>query len=100
MPVFVRVPNISGVQPTVGVDGPRGRLGIIQIALHDLRPAGADFTLLIHAEFCTGPGVEHLHFGIWRGGAYRSQSHSFWIGRVAVRYRTGLGHAVTLTNAT
>src|SRR5207253_9528694 len=100
MSVFVGIANVAGVQPAVRVDGPPSSLGIIQIALHDLRSAHAHLAFLIGTELGAAAGINELALRIRRRWADRSQFHPGRISRAAMGDRTGFSHAVSLANAT
>src|SRR6185369_11753647 len=48
--VVVDDADVAGMQPPVRVDGARRSLGVVEIALHDLRPADPDLAGLVRAE--------------------------------------------------
>ena len=43
--VVVEVADVAGVEPALGVDGGAGGLGLVPVALHDVRAAGAHLAL-------------------------------------------------------
>src|ERR1043166_6063004 len=99
MSIGIGKSNVARVQPIVGIDGAGGRLGIIQIALHDLRTTHANLTFLVWTKLRARRRIDELHLSIRGGGADGPKSHAGRIGRTAVGDRTGFSHAIALTNA-
>ena len=54
--VLVRVADVAGVQPAVGVDHRGGGVRPVEVALHHLRPANPELAMLAGPEI--GPGRE------------------------------------------
>ena len=66
--VLVGEADVAGVQPALGVDRLRGRLGLVEVALHDLRPAQADLAALARGEGGSGRDVDDLVLRAGQGG--------------------------------
>ena len=56
----VDVPDVTGVQPAVGVDGLGGGLGVVEVADHHLVAARHDLTLLAGGHL-VAVGIDDLH---------------------------------------
>ena len=80
--VFVDVPNIAGMKPTVPYYL-RGRLRVVPVALHDEFAAHEDFTV-----------ARDTDFDVFHGRA--DGAHLVRVGRVAADDRRGFGHPVSL----
>ena len=65
--VLVGVPDVPGVQPAILVEHGRGGVGPIQVALHHLRSADADLSLLPRSELRPGHDVDHFGLGVRHG---------------------------------
>jgi hypothetical protein len=55
--VVVDPAEVAGVQPAAGVERLGGRRGVVQVALHDLRPPDPQLARLAGAEVGAGGGV-------------------------------------------
>ncbi len=50
----VELADVAGVKPAVGVDHFRRRLGLLPVALHQVRPAREDFAVVRDAQLDAG----------------------------------------------
>ena len=94
--VLVGAADVAGVQPAVVVDGGGGRLGVVEVAAHDLRPAHAHLALLAGAELFAGGDVDDPALGVGHRRADRAEPVAGGIERRDVGDRARLGHAVAL----
>ena len=94
--VVVGAADVAGVQPAVGVDRGGGRLRVVEVAAHDLRPAHADLALLARAELVAAGDVDDPALGVGHRRADRPEPVARGIERRDVGDRAGLGHAVAL----
>ena len=74
--VVVDVADVAGVQPAVGVDRRRGRLVVVEVALHHLRPADPELAALALADVLAGLGVDEPALGVRQRRADRAAACS------------------------
>ena len=86
------------MQPTLGVDHVRCRVGPVEVALHHLRTAHPYFADLARLGIDSAGEVDNARLGVGCAHPNRSELERRASGRRAVGDRAGLGHAVALTN--
>lgn len=98
MAICVDVADVTGVQPPIGIYRCLGRLRVVEVALHHLRPAHADLPVLIDPEIHPAHRIDDPCLRIRRGDSDRS-----WLepaGWREMRNRRQLGHPVALDHLT
>ena len=63
--------DITGVQPTIGIDGLCGCLGHLVITLHNIKATGYKLTAFAVGQFFTGLRIDDLTFHVGEGTTYR-----------------------------
>jgi len=94
--VGVGAADVARVQPAVGVDRARGRLGVVEVAAHHLRAAHAHLALLAWIELGAAAHVDQLALGVGDGRPDRARAVTARMQRGDVRDRARLRHAVAL----
>ena len=84
VPVFIKVSNVAGVQPAIGIDGFGGGLVVVQVTLHDLWTAHPQLTIAADIAVVTFE-IDNAALGV-RDGHARGTSLVLETGR-CVRYR-------------
>ena len=62
--VLLDAGDVAGVQPAVGVDRLRGRLRVVEVALHHLRAADQELARLARRRVLAGRDVDDPAFGV------------------------------------
>jgi hypothetical protein len=86
-------------QPAVRVDRPRRRLGVVEVALHHLRAADAQFAGLAGRRVFAGQDIDDAALGVRDSGADRAGHLPREVVRDGVGGRACLGEAVALQHA-
>src|SRR5207247_11154843 len=94
--LLVDVPDVAGAVPAVAVDRIRRVLRPVEIALHDLRSADEQLTLLTYAESGAGDDVDNSYLGVGHDLADRPRLGGRVARRAQMGDRAGLRHAIAL----
>jgi hypothetical protein len=94
--VLVGAADVAGVQPAIGVDRPRGGLGVVEVAAHDLRAAHAHLAVLAGAELDAGGQFGDLALGAGDRRPDGAGAVTSRVGRRDVGDGARLGHPVAL----
>src|SRR6185437_14977201 len=97
IPLGVDRADVACVQPTLLVDGVRGRLGIVQVALHHLRAAYPDLAGFADSSVVTRLYVDEATLRRGCEPSHRAGSRLAPTVRI-VRHGARLGHAITLAD--
>src|SRR5207244_9119045 len=94
--VLVGMADVARVQPAVLVEDLLGGGAIIEIALHNLRPADPDLTIRARTERGPRRDVDHLAFGAGNDRTDGADLRPLHVVPHRVGDRAGFGRAVSL----
>ena len=92
--------DITGAEPAIVAQAGGGGLGLVEVALHDLRPVNPELTALTNRHVVAGERIDQTADRVGQRGADRRGHRRLALHGMRVRDRAGLGEAVALSHAT